>query len=184
MQSYIDILNLESHVEGGYFGVFYKSKDNVQILDQRYCNESLQSLVNKPIERNAGSSIYFLLDKENFSAWHRLKSDEVWHYYDGGSPIDIHIIDNDGHLTTHVLGNPGITENAVFQIVVNAGVWFAAEVRNKTSFGLVGCTVSPAFEYTDFEFAEPYRDELIKKYPDLTSMIDKFIKPKISKVVD
>ena len=134
-----------------------------------------ESLADNLIERYAGSSIYFMLEKEDFSTWHRLKSDEVWHYYDGGSPIDIYIIDNNGKLKIHTLGNPGITENASFQIVVPAGVLFAAEVSDKLFFGLVGCTVSPAFEYEDFELVND-RNQLVKLYPDLINIIDKFIK--------
>lgn len=175
MTNYITMLKLEGHEEGGYFGLFYKSKDEVIISNDRYRTKDSVA----PIKRNAGSSIYFLLEKNGFSAWHRLTSDEIWHYYDGGSPIDIHVIDNDGKLTTYTLGNPSITENASFQVVVKAGVWFAAEVRDKSSFGLVGCTVSPAFEYYDFELAEAHQDQLIQQYPELMTMIKKFIKPNL-----
>ena len=176
MYNYVEMLKLEGHEEGGYFALFYKSSDKVLALNDRYKNNVEME---QHIERNSVSSIYFLLEKNGFSAWHRLTSDEIWHYYDGGSPIDIHVINNNGKLTTYTLGNPGITENAAFQVVVKAGVWFAAEVRDKSSFGLVGCTVSPAFEYDDFELAEKYRDQLIKQYPELITMIEKFIKPNV-----
>lgn len=171
MTNYVKLLKLESHVEGGYFKLFYKSSDKVKPLSERYHQERSQidAQEEKSVERHAGSSIYFLLEKQEFSAWHRLKSDEVWHYYDGGSPIEIHVIDHDGQLKTYVLGNPCITENASFQIAVKAGVWFAAEVRDKQSFGLVGCTVSPAFEYGDFELAD--RKQLSSQYPAHESII-------------
>ncbi|OGT36574.1 MAG: hypothetical protein A3F11_08240, partial [Gammaproteobacteria bacterium RIFCSPHIGHO2_12_FULL_37_14] len=176
MPNYIDILKLENHIEGGYFGVFYKSSNKVKLFSKHVHNiESGEE--RKYIERYACSSIYFLLEKQAFSAWHRLKSDEIWHYYDGGSPIDIHTIDNDGDLKTYSLDNPGETEDSSFQVILKAGMWFAAEVRNKSSFGLIGCTVSPAFEYSDFELAEPYRNQLVAQHPKLESMIDKFIKP-------
>lgn len=174
MFSYTQLLQLEGHEEGGYFGLFYKSPDKISPLPSRYKNNTEEK---KGVERSAGSSIYYLLEKEGFSAWHRLLSDEIWHYYDGGSPIDIHVIDSNGKLTTHTLGNPGITKNAVFQVIVKAGDWFAAEVRDKSSFGLVGCTVSPGFEYYDFELAEKYRDELVQQHPNLADIFDKFIKP-------
>lgn len=176
MQDYINMLHLEGHEEGGYFTVFYKSSDEIIPLSERYnsSHSEKHAQLEKPIKRYASSSIYFLLEKKDFSAWHRLKSDEIWHYYDG-SPIDIYVIDNNGELKTYTLGNPGIIENASFQVVIRAGVWFAADVRNKSSFSLAGCTVSPAFEYEDFELANN-RDQLIKLNPQLTNIIDKFMK--------
>jgi len=181
MSIYIDLLKLEGHEEGGYFAIFYKSSDKVVPLNDRYSQiESGQNIEkHQYVERNASSSIYFLLEKQGFSAWHRLKSDEIWHYYDGGSPIDIHVIDHDGQLKLYTLGNPSLIEDAAFQIVIKAGVWFAAEVRDKSSFGLMGCTVSPAFEYHDFELAKLYRDQLIKLYPELINIIDRLIKPQV-----
>ncbi|OGT43663.1 MAG: hypothetical protein A3F42_02230 [Gammaproteobacteria bacterium RIFCSPHIGHO2_12_FULL_37_34] len=175
MLNYVEMLKLESHEEGGYFGLYYQSPNKVMPLSSRYKNDATE----QRIERHAGSSIYFLLEKQGFSAWHRLKSDEIWHYYAGSSPIDIYIIDDNGRLKIYTLGHPNIIENALFQVVVKAGVWFAAKVRDELSFGLVGCTVSPGFEYHDFELAEKYRDQLVKQYPELTSIIDRFIKPNV-----
>lgn len=165
MQNYIKTLQLKPHEEGGHFAVFYKSSDKVTIFNKR--NEEV-----KYVERYASSSIYFLLEKQEFSAWHRLKSDEIWHYYDGGSPIDIYVIDHAGELKNFTLGNPGITKNASFQVIIKAGVWFAAEVRDKSSFGLAGCTMSPAFEYDDFKLAN--RKHLSAKYPMHKNIINKF----------
>ena len=162
-KDYIELLSLENHPEGGYFSSYYRASDQVITLDARYNTGDKH--------RPSGTSIYFLLEKQNFSAWHRLKSDEVWHYYDGGSPIDIHIIDQNGKLTTHCLGNPNMTEHASFQLLIHSGCWFAAEVRDQESFALVGCTVSPGFEYCDFELGD--RENLIHQYPDHLSMIRK-----------
>lgn len=167
--NFIDQLNLKEHIEGGYFGVFYKSDDKIKTFSNRYGS--------KPVERYVSSSIYFLLIKTDFSAWHRLKSDEIWHYYEGASPLDIHVIDQFGNYTKLTLGNPSLTPTASLQQLIKAGSWFAAEVRDKNSFSLVGCTVAPAFEYDDFELAEPLREELITNYPMLTNIIDKFLKP-------
>ena len=174
MLHYIEMLELESHEEGGYFSLYYKSPNKIIPLNSRYKNNA-----DEYVERNICSSIYFLLEKQAFSAWHRLKSDEIWHYYDGQSPLDIYVIDKKGKLKIYTLGNPEISENASFQIIVQAGVWFAAEVRDKLSFALVGCSVSPAFEYQDFELAEKYREQWVKQQPELTNIIDKFIKPNI-----
>lgn len=166
MPNWLNMLKLDSHIEGGAFGVFYKSEDKVSVKKDDVL-----------VERSAGSSIYFFLEQHGYSAWHRLTYDEVWHFYDGGSPVDIHILSENEGFTTLTLGNPSITENASFQVVVKAGVWFAAEVRNKSSYALVGCTVSPGFEYEDFELAEKYRDALIAKHPGFSEQIDKFIHP-------
>jgi predicted cupin superfamily sugar epimerase len=166
MPNYIDLLNLEKHIEGGYFSVFYKSKLNVLPLTNTEISP------NENIVRSAGTSIYFLLEKENFSTWHRLKSDEIWHYYDGNSPIEIHTIDLDGNLKTHVLGHPGITDDASFQVVITAGCWFSAELSDKTSFALAGCTVNPGFEYQDFEIA--IREKLISEHPQHEEIITRY----------
>ena len=169
---------MKEREEGGYFSLFYKSSDKVILLNEK------NSKNQKYKEYNAASSIYFLLNKEDFSAWHRLKSDEIWHYYDGGSPIDIHVIEQDDQLKTYTLGNPSVTENASFQVVIKAGAWFTAEVHDKTTFALVGCTVSPAFEYDDFEVTETCRDKLVKSYPCLASILDKFSKPLVVKSIE
>jgi predicted cupin superfamily sugar epimerase len=129
MPDYIKRYNLIQHVEGGYFGVFFTSEDKVSPLHERYLlkitpsdsnNVDESKKVDQLIERSACSSIYFLLEKNAYSSWHRLKSDEIWHYYHGGSPIEIHIIDEHGCLTTNILGNPAKTEGASFHVVVKA----------------------------------------------------------------
>ncbi len=160
-EDYIELLSLERHVEGGCFSLYYRANDSVMPLDSRYQSQ----------ERCAGSSIYFLLDKQDFSAWHRLKSDEIWHYYDGDSCIDMHVIDENGVLTRNVLGNPGMIKNASFQVVIKAGCWFAAELQDKSSFALVGCTVSPGFEYEDFELGN--RVTLSNQHPEHASIISR-----------
>lgn len=184
MKNWIELLKLERHVEGGYFGIFYKSTDSVATLDDRYNKQHLMvknasaelPQDKEKIERHAGSSIYFLLEKEDFSAWHQLNSDEIWHFYDGGSPIDIYIIDQHGHLTIQTLGNPILSEGASFQVIIRAGDWFAAEIRDKSSFALMGCTVSPGFEYCDFILAD--RDILTYQYPEHTLIINKLTRTK------
>jgi predicted cupin superfamily sugar epimerase len=174
MLKYIELLDLKKHVEGGYFKVVYVSGDKVKPINPRYQNSDSQDL---SIQRSAGSSIYFYLEKNDFSAFHRLKSDEIWHYYDGGSPIDIYIITPSGQLIKQILGSPAITPEASFQVIISAGSWFAAEVRDKFSFALVGCTVSPGFEYVDFELAD--RESLIKEYPHFRELIKKFTRADI-----
>jgi len=183
MPSYVDILKMEGHREGGYFNLLYKSANKVRVSNQRYhSGSSDKTTSHEGGERYAMSSIYFLIEKHGFSSWHRLKSDENWHYYDGGTPIYIYTIDSNGHLQTHILGNPATMENASLHVVIKAGLWFAAEVKDKLSFGLVGCTVAPAFEYHDFELAELHRESLIKQHSHLTDIIDRFIKPSLETI--
>ena len=170
MLSYRELLKLEKHVEGGHFGLFYQAHEEVIVSKDRYI--SSVDKADSQVKRKAGSSIYFMLENNDFSAWHRLKSDEIWHYYDGGSPIDIHVIEPDGRYHVQALGNPAMDEKALFQVVIKAGSWFAAEVRSKNAFGLVGCTVSPGFEYQDFELAD--KKQLASLYPHLNIVIEKF----------
>jgi len=114
--------------------------------------------------------IYFLLEGENFSAFHRLRSDEIWHFYAGGT-IAVHVIDPDGSYSKIQLGSdPQAGE--VFQAVVKAGSWFASKVRDPKSFALAGCTVAPGFDFADFELGK--RSELVKLYPQHRDLIEQF----------
>lgn len=175
MHDWINKLQLEQHIEGGYFAEFYKSTDKVAVISERYKVNAADKDV---ITRNAGSSIYFLLEKKAFSAWHQLTSDEIWHYYDGDSPIVIHFIDSNGNYSAKILGHPLKKSDASFQILVRAGDWFAAELSNKDGYALVGCTVSPGFEYQDFILAD--RDNLIEKFPQHTNIIKRLTYEKIA----
>ncbi|MDP3705463.1 MAG: cupin domain-containing protein [Legionellaceae bacterium] len=169
MHEWIDTLKLDRHIEGGYFGLVYQSVDHVTSFNERYQDTLTQERA--VYERKASSSIYFLLEKHDFSAWHQLKSDEIWHYYDGGSAIDIHTIDQHGLYEVKSLGHPRLFDNASFQVIITAGTWFAAELQNKSSYGLVGCTVSPGFEYQDFTLA--IGAELVTQYPEHAAIINR-----------
>ncbi len=154
--------NLLPHPEGGYYARNFLSTDTVKSTNkERYNDEN----------RSAGTSIYYLLQGHNFSAWHSLKSDEIWHHYTG-SPVKIHVIDKQGNLTTHLLGNPLENPKASFQVVITAGNWFAAEITDKTSYSLVGCTVNPGFEFKDFKLAD--RDTLSAEFPQHSAIINQF----------
>ncbi|OGT44441.1 MAG: hypothetical protein A3F13_04900 [Gammaproteobacteria bacterium RIFCSPHIGHO2_12_FULL_40_19] len=157
----INKYKLQPHPEGGYFSQIYKSADTVKPLDCRYHNE----------QRSASTSIYYLLEKNDYSAWHRLNSDELWHFYKG-SPLSIYVIDKCGTLSSHLLGDPLITSNANFQVCIKAGNYFAAKNTDKSSYSFVSCTVSPGFEYTDFELAD--KNELIDNFPQHESTIKRF----------
>lgn len=116
--------------------------------------------------RSFATHIYFLLRAGECSHLHRIRSDEGWHFY-AGSPLVIHQFEK-GYRGT-VLGDPG-TNDSPFQAVVPAGVWFGAESLGD-DFSLVGCTVSPGFDFADFEMANA--KDLKKAHPDHAGMIDR-----------
>ena len=118
-------------------------------------------------ERSFSTAIYFLLVSGNFSVFHRIRQNEMWHFYDGKA-IDLHIISPQGVYTLVKIGND-FTASEVPQYVVKAGDWFASEVSVENSYSLAGCTVSPGFEFEDFEMASS--KELIKLNPSIKELI-------------
>lgn len=156
---WIEKLRLEPHPEGGYFRQTYKS-------DLTIAGEALPEF-NGP--RAACTAIYFLLAGEDFSAFHRLRSDEMWHFY-AESPLMVHVIAPAGDYSSILLGNNPEAKQ-VFQALVKAGCWFASEVRDHKSWALVGCTVAPGFEFEDFELAK--REELARQFPQHRKLIGK-----------
>jgi len=155
----IDSLKLERHPEGGYYTQIFKSNQLIKSSNSNQYNNKY---------RSAGSSIYYLLANNDFSAWHRLTSDEIWHYYKG-STVTIHTINQQGLLRSHLLGDFIQHPEAAFQITIPANTWFAAELTDKSSYCLVGCTVSPGFEFSDFELAD--RKSLSDQFPHHQSLI-------------
>lgn len=158
---WIEKLYLLKHAEGGYFREIYRSNEEVDAcnLPPRYGSK-----------RAFSTSIYYLLNSGEFSAFHRLKSDEIWHFY-SGSPLNLFIINNEGKLSKQILGsNPDKDEH--LQIIIEKGSWFAASVLRTGSYTLMGCTVSPGFDFGDFELAK--RDALLKKYPQYHEIIVKY----------
>jgi predicted cupin superfamily sugar epimerase len=159
-QYWITKLDLAPHPEGGYFRQTYRS--DLILREETLRPEFTGS-------RSASTAIYFLLDGENFFAFHRIRSDELWHFY-AGTSLEIHVIDQDGAYSQILLGNnPDAGES--FQAVVKAGCWFASQVQNPNSFALVGCTVAPGFDFEDFELAK--RPELVKLFPQHRNVIEK-----------
>ena len=157
---YIKSLELQKHPEGGWFKEVYRSTEEIakEHLPDRYTGT-----------RHHSTSIYFLLTSDTFSAFHRIKSDELWHFYDG-FPVTIYMIDDDGNYSEITLGRD-IESGEVLQCVIPHGVWFGAKVNSHDSFCLVGCTVAPGFHFDDFELGE--REELLKKFPEHKEIIKK-----------
>jgi len=136
-------LALQPHPEGGFFVEIHRSEYLVKPKNPHYNGE----------ERQAGSLIYYLLQTTNYSAWHRLKSDETWHFHTG-CPMLLHVIDPKYNFKTVILGDLTTIAEATFHASVKAGHWFAAELADKKSFSLVSCAVYPGFDFKDFELED------------------------------
>jgi predicted cupin superfamily sugar epimerase len=157
---WIDGLQLRRHPEGGYFRETYRSEEVLAAacLPGRFGGS-----------RALSTAIYYLLEGEAFSALHRIKQDEVWHFYEGSS-LTLHVIDRDGRHTTTRLGRD-LPAGAVPQAVVKAGCLFGATVNDTHSYALVGCTVAPGFDFADFEL--PSREELLRLFPQHRDIIER-----------
>lgn len=153
-QQYIQQLQLQPHPEGGYYKETYRSSLATTI-------EGFAS------ERNVSTGIYFLLQRGNFSAFHKIKSDEMWHFY-AGDPLLVHMLPSDGSYTCVTIGN-NINNHQTFQFVVPANTWFASEPAPQAAFSLVGCTVAPGFDFADFEMAKA--KDLVQQFPAQEALI-------------
>ncbi len=143
--NFIEKYNLEKHPEGGYFRRTYVS------------------------ENEFGSSIYYYLESDDFSAWHCLTgNDEMWHYYSGSS-LTLHLISPQGELTHQILGDPLKNESTKPQVLVPAGYWVACEVDNQNVYSFVGCTVWPEFTFEKYKLAKAA--ELLELFPQHSCII-------------
>jgi uncharacterized protein len=159
-EALISFYGLQPHPEGGYYKESYRSEEPIP-------GDSLPGRFDG--DRSFSTAIYFLLNGDNFSAFHRIKSDELWHFY-SGIALNIYVIDRDGELEVTRLGN-NIGNGEVFQAVVPAGCWFASEPSGKNGFSFVGCTVAPGFDFRDFELAN--RSDLTTTFPQHASLINR-----------
>ncbi len=157
----IDTYKMIAHPEGGYYKETYRSSETLQeeCLPIRFRGERIFS-----------TGIYYLLTGKEFSAFHRIKSDEMWHFYAGG-PLNIYVIDPAGNFELITMGQ-NFNNGEVFQAVVKSGYWFAAQPVNADGFSFMGCTVAPGFDFEDFELA--IADQLIESFPQHTSLIKQF----------
>jgi predicted cupin superfamily sugar epimerase len=145
-------------VEGGAFREVYRSELTVA---QKALPVFFQG------DRNFCTSIYFLLASGQFSAFHRIASDELWHFY-FGDPLLIYEIGHSGTLTVHRLG-PNWENGENFHAVIKAGSWFASIPAGDSEYALVGCTVSPGFDFVEFELAD--KAALIEQFPQHSTII-------------
>ena len=156
---WINHLKLQPHPEGGYFKEVYRAPETIpqHALPTRFKGE-----------RSFSTSIYFLLTQTEFSAFHRIQQDELWHFYEG-SPLTIHCIDTQDNYSYIQLGR-NFLKGEVLQAVVKAGVWFASSITaQQQPYSLVGCTVAPGFDFADFELAK--RNDLLTQFPQHHDLI-------------
>ena len=155
---WIEKLQLQPHPEGGFYRQTYRS--NVTLATGAL-PESFKG------DRSVSTAIYFLLAGDDFSAFHRIASDELWHFY-AGSAVAVSILEQDGSVSMIKVGaHP--EQGEVFQAVAPAGCWFASCLLETRGFALVGCTVAPGFDFAEFEMAK--RSTLLRDYPQHADLI-------------
>lgn len=149
-------LGLTPHPEGGFFRETFRAPDTV-------------TAPFASVTRAASTAIYFLLRAGEFSAFHTVLSDEVWHHYLGAS-VELHTIDRGGSHRRVELG-PHLQHGEWPQWVVPAGTLQAARVSGE-GFALCGCTVAPGFDFADFDLPSP--SDLAQRYPAHAALIESF----------
>ena len=169
-------LNLQAHpYEGGNFKETYRSSVFVSYDKLSGHNNDIYSTYSKKHSerkvRPASTLIYYLLNKNQFSPIHRVRTDEVWHFY-LGSPLIMYILNDEQYPTIVKLGHNIEEDGCYLHYVIKENSWFCAEVEDKKSFSLVGCTVSPGFDFADFELG--MKSELLTAFPQHRSIIEKF----------
>jgi predicted cupin superfamily sugar epimerase len=144
--------------EGGFYAESYRCSETLHTdsLPSRYGGS-----------RSFTTAIYFLLTQDSFSALHRLASDEVWHFY-LGDPVEMLHLSPDGAGRIVQLGT-NLARGMRPQVLVPRGMWQGAHLMSGGNFALLGATVSPGFEFSDFELGR--RDELPRAYPEFSNQI-------------
>lgn len=158
MQDIIQKYELQPHPEGGYYKETFRSEQKFNLKDGK--------------ERFLSTSIIYLLSKGEFSCFHKILGDELWYFHDG-SDMEIHILDpKDKKYSIHFCGK---NKDSQFQIIVKGGCWFAARPKienNSPDFSVVGCMVTPGFDFNDFEMAK--REDLLETFPNDKNIILEF----------
>lgn len=164
IEKIINFYNLKAHPEGGFYARTYTSEIQIpqNILGDKFYED-----------RASSSAIVYLLRKGERSHFHKIASDELWHFY-AGSSLRIVEISNNGEAKETILG-PLTQSGAVFQYCVKAGTYFAATLYSDGDYSFVGCTVSPAFDFQEFKL--PTRKDLVSKFPLCSNLIEEFTKP-------
>ena len=160
-QEIIKLLGLKPHIEGGFYKETYRSDEKIphHVLPARY-----------QVDKHLSTAIYYLLTPDTLSALHRVKTDELFHFY-LGDPVSMLWLYPDGHTETKILGHD-IAAGQLLQCLVPKGVWQGMCLVEGGDFALMGTTMSPGFDFLDFELGN--REELIKDYPHHTHLIERF----------
>ena len=154
----VRLLELRPHPEGGQYAETFRSTHPVSPLDGRP-------------RRAALTQIYYLLLEGEHSRWHRVRSDEVWHHYEGDA-LELCILSDDGERLHRVMLGRTDDGDTRPQCVVPAGHWQAA--RPSGAYALAGCTVAPGFEFADFTFmtADPEATASLRtRFPDAVALL-------------
>jgi predicted cupin superfamily sugar epimerase len=161
VQDLILRFGLKEHPEGGFYRETYRAAGTIpaQALPPEFGGG-----------RSYATAIHFLLPEGRISRFHRLKSDELWHFYLGG-PLEICRISPAGQAVLLTLGSNPVAGN-VLQCAIPAGDWFAAKPCPGSRYALAGCTVSPGFDFSDLIMAKP--GELLALFPEHAALIGRF----------
>lgn len=154
-QTLIQQLNLIPHPEGGYYRETYRSQQKIYTENQQ--------------TKNAGTVIYFLLENNQKSHFHRIQSDETWYFHQEES-IEIVTLTQNG-IKPYILSNH-IKNNEFPQVTVPANTWFAAKIKSGKGYALVSCSVAPGFDFNNFELAE--RENLLQQFSCSEEIIKEF----------
>lgn len=159
VEEVIKFLNLKKHPkEGGYFIETYRSVDKIsgKLLSVDYRGN-----------RSLSTAIYYLLTQDTYSEMHRLISGEIYHFYIG-DPVEMLQLYPEGDGKIVIIGND-IKSGMSLQVIVPGGVWQGSRLLPGGRFALMGTTVSPGFEFSDYESGK--REELVKLYPKFKELI-------------
>lgn len=159
---WIEQLNLQPHPEGGYYKETYRSRDE-------FSPENFPARFNG--YRSVSTAIYFLLPGKQRSLFHRIKSDELWHFH-YGEALNIYVLTKRGLVVLKLGPNPEKGEH--LQVMVPANHWFGAMTADKENYTLSSCTVAPGFDFQDFEMGE--RKQLVDEFPMHEDIINKLTK--------
>jgi predicted cupin superfamily sugar epimerase len=154
---WIDHLQLLPHPEGGFYKETYRSSENIPSVAIPTRFEG---------ERSFSTAIYFLLRSQDKSMFHKIKSDELWHFH-AGSSLTIYVLNESG-LTLHKLGLD-VAQGESPQVIIPAMCWFGATVNKPNRYTLASCTVAPGFHFVDFQLAN--RSLLLNEFPAHTELI-------------
>ena len=146
--------------EGGYYIETYRAAEKIKDLPDRYEGA-----------RNFSTAILYLITPDNFSKLHRVKSDEVFHFYLGDA-VEMLTITEDGKTETIILGTDYLKGQKP-QVTVPKNIWQGTRLAAGGKFALLGCTVAPGFDFADYQQGD--KELLIKQFPRLKQIIEKYI---------